>query len=546
MSESGFMRGQPGEAGQSDVIRFLSSMTAYTGIDAGAQIESMPACCDQAVATGVETISTHSARLFLTGRHVFKIKRAVTYSYLDMSSLETRRRLCQREVELNSVLLPDIYLGVVAICRRADGSLQLGGEGKPVEWAVHMRRFDESLVLDNIARRGALDTRLAGMMGRSIAEFHAGLQSEPVGDGCDRIREVVIELVHELNLLQGQFDRDRLDSFSRYGMQELESMAHRLDSRACDGFVRRCHGDLHLRNLVLHEGVPTPFDALEFDERMSTTDVLYDLAFVIMDLHYRQLSRQANSTLNQYLLYSTEGMIDGLSLLPLFLFCRAGIKAMTSAQRASLEESASRNSGRDAVDYLDLALSYLNKTPPVLVAIGGLSGTGKSTVSAELASELPGVSGAVLLRSDSERKRSMGINETDSLPDDHYTEEASRVNYRLLLRKAERALKAGQSVVVDAVFVDAGQRLGIEQCAREQGVVFMGVWLHAPVDVLRQRVASRVGDASDATISVIDKQLKTDTRTVSWCQVEATGARESVYEQVRDAVNRQRDERKAH
>ncbi len=514
------------EREQQRVVDFLSSAKAYPTPEAKS-VDS-----DTARPDSPSKISTHCAHIFLFDHYVYKIKRAVKYSYLDLSTLAARHAMCLRELALNHPVLPDIYLDVVPITQEEDGSLRINGAGQAIEWAVHMKRFSEQLVLDNLASQNQLDNVIAANMGRSVAEYHAALPVATVSDGHARIKEVVHELIHELDKYETIFSRARLDKFTQSGLKELLSCESLLNERALAGFIRRCHGDLHLRNMILYDGVPTPFDALEFDERMATTDILYDVAFLLMDLNHRGLTTQANIAFNQYILHSPEQNIKGLRLLPLFMFCRAGIRAMTTAQAFQPDENSPAGCSDEACDYLDLALKYLNQSTPLLVAVGGVSGTGKSTQATLLAPTLGIPPGALLLRSDVERKHSLGFEATATLPDSHYTSHSSSSNYAFLLTKAEIALEAGISVIVDAVFLDEHQRLAIEALARKKGVRFAGLWLYAPYTLLENRVLNRRDDASDATVQVLNRQLEEDCGDVHWVRIPSDGSKEQVKERV--------------
>jgi aminoglycoside phosphotransferase family enzyme/adenylate kinase family enzyme len=485
----------------------------------------------------VEVIHTHCAHLFLVGDDVYKIKRAISFSYLDMSSLESRYHLCKRELELNQKTLPDIYLDLVSICEADNGSLELNGSGEPVEWAIHMRRFNETSVLDHMATNGQLEIDIAASLGSSIAEYHSGLQALDVNDGHARIHEVVKELVQELGLLDHVFSKSEIEGFRTATSIELERCMELMDERARAGFIRRCHGDLHLRNLIMHKGVPTPFDALEFDERMATTDVLYDLAFLLMDLCHRDLTEQSNAVLNHYFLHSKISQLQGLSLLPIFLACRACIRAMTTAQaiKADLEHQFELRS--EAISYLQSSRQFLKRQAPVLIAIGGLSGTGKSTLSQKLASSVVKAPGALLLHSDAERKVAEGVDEKACLPDERYTKEASNENYNRLRQKTSIALAADWPVIVDAVFLRYKERFLIEQCADEYGCRFVGIWLTADTKTLQQRIAARVNDISDATVAVLDLQLLQDQGPMTWQTLNTHCSRASVFEQASKIVS---------
>lgn len=504
------------EACQEAVVQFLCSPESY------AHMTDFSGPVSSSAASVVKHISTHCAHVFLVDQQVYKIKRAIAYSYLDMSTLESRCMYCKRELELNKPLLPDIYQRIVPITRESGGELRIDGAGEIVEWAVQMKRFCENEVLDNLAKNDHLGDRIAALAGKSVADYHATLASLALNDGFERIEEVVVELNKELSGLGSVFSESQLNRFRQMGQTELKACKNLLNTRATSGFVRRCHGDLHLRNLVMHDGIPMPFDALEFDERMATTDVLYDLAFLLMDLDHRALTRQSNIAFNQYLLHSDERNLIALRLLPLFLFCRAGIRAMTTAQVSLLDAQNSSTHANEATQYLKLALTYLEPAPPRLFAIGGYSGSGKSTLSVRLASVLRSAPGAVLIRSDAERKAGQGVDEYTTLPDSHYTADASRHNYSLMAEKVALALDAGYSVLVDAVFLEQAQRKAIEDIASSKSIPFAGVWLDVPVHVLESRIVSRGNDASDATVSVLKRQLMADPGDIDWHRVDAS------------------------
>ncbi len=496
-----------------DVVDFLSSPAAFGD---GSRT--------------IDVITTHGAVVFLGDRDVYKIKQPVAYEYMDFSTLERRRQVCEREIALNRPFAPSIYLDVKAITREGDGELAIDGQGEIVEWAVHMRRFDEGHVLENLARSGGFDAALADRLGETLAGYHAALAVERTGDGALRIKEIIDELGRAFDDLGTVFPAERVDAFDRGCAAVFAASAAHLDMRAARGFVRRCHGDLHLRNLVLIDGVPTPFDALEFDERLGTTDVLYDLAFLIMDMLHLDMRGAANRVFNRYVRAGWElAAPEGFSVMPLFLALRAGIRAMVSAQTALRDPDHTAASNAEARRYLDQAVAFLNRQDAVLVAVGGLSGTGKSTLAADLAPVLGTAPGAVLLRSDLERKQMFDVPDLERLPAETYTREASDRVYARLIEKASIALAQGQAVILDAVFSTPGERCAAQQLAEQAGVRFQGLWLDAPTAVLRERVAGRHGDASDAGVAVVDLQAAhfdrlTAGETDAWGMVDASGS----------------------
>jgi hypothetical protein len=314
----------------------------------------------------------------------------------------------------------------------------------------------------------------------------------------------------------------------------LHRLGPLLNLRSDSGLVRRCHGDMHCANIVVLDGRPVLFDAIEFSERIATIDVLYDLAFLIMDLLRHGQSRAANIVLNRYLhLRRAEEDLSGLEALPLFLATRAGVRALVTADLVhELSVTASAMHRNTALDYFRAAISFLKPQAPQLVCIGGLSGTGKSTLAATLAPSVGPPPGALHIRSDVERKVLAGAPETVRLTPEHYSQAASMHVYEAILARAEQALAAGRSVVLDAVFAHESERRAAECLARQRGAGFRGLWLEAHPETLKARVASRANDASDATADIIDAQLRYDLGKVDWTRIDASGGRAEVHARV--------------
>ena len=458
----------------------------------------------------VARIDTHGAVVFLAGPDVYKVKRAVRFPFMDFSTLERRRAACAAEIEVNRESAPGLYLGVVPITR--DGAaLRLGGGGEIVEWAVHMRRFDETTTLDRLAANGKLGAALVDRLAIVVADLHRRAPPRDGAPATGSLRRVLSDTVDELGQT-GLFPQT-----GRFGAAlaaAFDAAAPLLERRAAAGQVRRCHGDLHLGNLALIDGVPVPFDAIEFDEAFATSDILYDLAFLLMDLCERGLRADANRLLNRYLAASDDArlQIEGLAALPACMSLRAAIRAKIMAAQHRPEA---------ALTYFAAAARFLEAVPPRLVAVGGLSGTGKSTLAAALAPQLGRPPGAVHLRSDVERKRRFAVTETTALPAAAYRPEVTAEVYARLYDLAGAALRAGQAAVVDAVFQRADERAAIEAVAADAGVGFAGLWLEAPLAVLQQRVSERRGDASDATAEVVAAQAARDSGAVAWHRLDA-------------------------
>ena len=322
-------------------------------------------------------------------------------------------------------------------------------------------------------------------------------------------------------------EQNQVDEFDRQAKQHFGCVKDRLRKRGLRGFVRRCHGDLHMENIVVLEGNPVLFDALEFSERFATIDVLYDLAFLIMDLEAHGLRREANQVLNRYI-FGDVSNLSGLQAMPLFLGCRAGIRAMVAISRYEQASTArAKEAAKAELDkYFEFALRYLKTAPPALICVGGLSGTGKTSVSRQLAPTLGNAPGALHLRSDIERKLFFGVSETHRLEERCYTKQVTEIIYRRLLHKAQIALLSGTSVVVDAVFLSEKERNQFERMAKNTGLKFHGFWLEANSEAMMRRVDARTNDASDADANVVRKQLGQSSGTVQWHRIGADGTLE--------------------
>ena len=328
---------------------------------------------------------------------------------------------------------------------------------------------------------------------------------------------------------------DEITALSREALLRIRPL---LLARGELGFVRRGHGDLHLGNIVMIKGRPVLFDAIEFDPIVAAGDVLYDLAFLLMDLMERDLKDAANLVFNRYLSEAGRSEnFDALAALPLFLSLRAAIRAKVTAARLEMVPPAdARRVGDTAQAYFRYALDVLKPPRPVLVAIGGLSGTGKSILARDLASALVPAPGAVVLRSDVERKYLFGAGETDRLPETAYTTDVTTRVYASIAEKAHRVISAGHSAVVDAVYADTNERSAIAAIAAPRNIEFHGLFLTADLATRLSRVAARVGDASDADVAVARQQERYDLSDLSWTQIDASGSLAQTLGRARDAL----------
>ncbi len=479
--------------GQQDVVRFLRD--------------------GQVLGGPVEHIRTHISHLFLSGDRAWKLKQAIRLNFLDFSTPGLRRAACEREVRLNRRTAPGLYLGTVPVTW--DGrTLALGGAGEAVDWLVEMRRFDQSTLFSRLAARGALTRPLAAGLAEQVIRFHEAAERRPDMGGAATIRRNARDVADNLRALPASvLPWADVEDWARRIDDALAGNAALLDARRDGGMVRLCHGDMHLANICLVDGVPTLFDCIEFNDEIACIDVLFDLAFLLMDLLAHGLPGPANLILSRYL--SAARDFPGLACMPAFLSLRAAIRGMAVGMAAD-EDRADEDKAVSARRYLALALAALEPPAPRLVAIGGLSGTGKSTLAAALACGLAPGAGAVVVSSDVIRKRLMGAVPEQPLPEAAYAEAVSARVYERLFEDVASALAAGQAVIADATFTRPGGRDGLRGLARAAGAPFHGLWLEAPPDVLHGRVAARRGDPSDADVHVLGRQLQLDVGPVDW------------------------------
>lgn len=469
----------------------------------------------------VERIETHGAMIFMSGDRVLKMKRAVGFDWMDFSSVGKRAEACAGEVALNRRAAPDLYLGVRWVTRRTDGGLAFDGPGEKLEPVIEMRRFSQEALFDRMAEAGRLDIPLVERLADAVAAFHAGAEVRRERGGEATYRDVIRIAYKQFGSFGGFLDPALIDAMRERQSAELARVAPLIEARREAGFVRHCHGDLHLRNIVLLDDRPVLFDGIEFNADFVETDVLYDLAFLVMDLLHRDLRPHANVVLSRYLAHT--GDMQGLRLLPLFLSCRAAIRGHVAALASGKldDPSAAERQRSDAAAYLDLALAALATPQARLFAVGGLSGSGKSTVARALAPGLDVAPGAVVLRSDEIRKCLFGLAPTDRLGPEGYTAEVGARVYETLRRRAAEALAAGRSVVVDAVHAREDERTALEAVAQAAGVPFEGVWLEAPAAEMAGRIERRRGDASEADRGVLEAQLGYDLGRIGWRRVQS-------------------------
>lgn len=475
----------------------------------------------------VEVMETHISRIFLVADRAFKMKRAVKLPYVDFSTPELRVAACEKERQLNARTTPELYLGVRRIYRDAGGRLSFEGPGEAVDAVVEMKRFDQSALFDRMAMEGELTPALMTDVARMVAAFHGSAPVVEEGGAANICG--VLDINRAGFATSTVFSDEEQAAIDHLFRQRLEDIAPHLDRRAKTGKIRLCHGDLHLRNLCLLDGKPRLFDCIDFNDRIATVDILYDLAFLVMDLWHRGLKDHANLVANRYC--DAAGEEEGFALLPFFTALRAAVRAHVSATQAE-EAGGDERLAAAARSYYDLAMQTLEDAVPRLVAIGGFSGSGKSTVADGLAAHLGAPPGARLIESDRVRKALHGVSPETRLDASAYSPEMSARVYAEMASRAGTVLQAGASVVADAVHDRAERRAAIERAALEANAPLTGIWLDAPEDVLRARVAARPSGQSDATPDVLEKQLAKGAGELTWQVVDASRPVDAVIDEI--------------
>jgi uncharacterized protein len=467
-------------------------------------------------ALGLPILETHISYVLLTGEFAYKIKKAVNLEFLDFTTLEARRFFCGEELRLNRRLAPSIYLDVVPISGTVDAPV-LGGSGPALEYAVRMTQFDEEGLLSRVIARDELTATRVDALAAVVASFHATTPRAgadlPYG-GLEAVMESARQNFSQLSpVVTDPGDRSKLEQLRDWTEREGATRAAAFVGRRADGFVRECHGDLHLGNIAIVDGQITLFDCIEFNAAMRWIDVMSDVAFLVMDLRDRNRLDLAGRFLSAYL--ESTGDYSGLQVLLFYVTYRAVVRAKIAALR--MDQTTSPDQRRDLSGecrtYLDLAVRGTQSVAPTVVITHGVTGSGKTTRAEALVESL----GAIRIRSDVERKRRLGLDpmaRTNSpIGGGLYTADADRQTYAHLAALTRTVVECGYTVVVDAAFLKRWQRDLLRDFAASRGLRFVIADCSAPPAALRERVMRRTErghDASEATLAVLEHQLATE------------------------------------
>lgn len=468
-------------------------------------------------------MQTHISWIILTGPFAYKIKKAVDLGFLDFSTLEKRRFFCEEELRLNRRFSPDLYLEVVPVTGTVK-TPRIGGEGEVLDYAVKMREFPQTALLSYLAARNALDTAHIDQIATSLADFHRRAESVNTHrkslqfETFDPIARPVRENFNQLRQFSSvsRKSRQKLQLLEQWSEEHLEKLKPAFAERQADGFIRECHGDLHLGNITIIDGVIQFFDCIEFSPAFRWIDTFSELAFLLMDLEDYSYHRLAGRLLNRYL--ETTGDYNGLPLLSFYKVYRAMVRVKVNAIRLGQNNLATgeRESAQTAFHrYLCRAEENTEKKAPFLAIMHGVSGTGKSTVSGRLAEEY----GAIRLRSDVERKRLHGLADSDKsgskMNAGIYSADATDKTYVTLAEISEHGLKAGYPVIVDATFLSRMKRHDFMAIANRHQIPFIIIDCRASESTLIARLKKRkklTGEASEADIAVMRDQLENQNR----------------------------------
>ncbi|MBR1778331.1 MAG: AAA family ATPase [Alphaproteobacteria bacterium] len=483
---------------------------------------------------------TNISDVFLTGEKAYKLKRGVKYPYVDYSTPEKRLAACRRELEICERFAPGLCFGVEEVVSDKKGRIFLRSacsdeKAEVVDYVLVMQEFEENMLFENMVDRGDLDRFEMMDTAEKIFDLHQKAEVIMSRNPVDIIRGRIYENNAMIRcFVPDIFDEEDVDALEAEQLEALESYRELLLKRQADGKIRWCHGDLTLRNLAMWNGQVIPFNPIEFYDDLTQIDTMYDFAFLLVEMESKGQRRLASILFNHYMALSQDW--EGVPVLPLFLSCRAAVNAYVFAQRSSeiKDKHESMLMANRAFEQLVIAKRFLERQKPVLVACGGLSGSGKSRIARESAPFIGNPPGAVIVRDDVLRKNMLNAGLEENLDTAEYAPEMEDKVFKEVCAKCRYILSSGQSVMADALFHKPEQRRAIEALAREMNVDFKGLWVDAPLEVRIDRVTQRKRNPSDVkTEEELRKQLDIDVGPITWEQIDTSGDRMATLTRVR-------------
>ncbi len=507
---------------QAETIKLLSNPKTY-----GDKVHSIDIC------------QSHIAILFLVGQNVYKLKRAVQYPNIDFSTPEKRKLACVNEMRRSAIYAPNLIMGTKSIRRLKNGRIKIGGKtGEEIDTLLVLKRIPKKSLLNYMLPSEKFDRFEAMDLAEKLAELHTKAKIYHTKFGVETLRQTILENESVLSCFTSNlFDREKLNQLTQKSLESLQKNTALITFRQKTGRVRKCHGDLLLSNIAFDKKEFLFFSPIEYDNNKECIDTLYDLAYLMMDMEAHGLRRLCNIMFNHYMAYTND--IEGYPLLPLYQSIRAAYRASVFARLSNLVEGKEKERVIAlAHKYFDLACSFMTEHKPILIACGGLSGSGKSRVAREIGGQINPPPGAVILRDDIIKKQITGIAPHQRFDKSYDTPVFEKLVYNVLRQHAQTALSVGSCVIVDALFYSQAERKAIEKLAQKMQIPFYGFWMDAPLCVRAERVKTRKRNPSDIRKDwELESQLNLRTGPISWHKIMTDGPKEETVKKVMDILN---------
>ena len=488
----------------------------------------------------VEMRQSHIAILFLAGDYAFKLKRAVLMPGIDFSTPQKRRIACVHEMRRSTIYAPHLVIGIKSVRQHPNGRISIGGKaGIEIDTLLIMRRLKDEDILSTQSPGTTFDRFEVMDLAEQLADLHCKAKLFRTKWNFEDIQKVIVENESVLSCFcPNIFKRKPLRILTQKSLSVLTQNKRLVSLRQKSGHVRKCHGDLLLSNIAFDKGKYLFFSPIEYDDSLDCIDTLYDLSYLLMDMEVRGMRRLSNMLFNHYLAYTND--MTGYPLLPLYQSMRAATRAGVCAKKSLLLTGHDKETAiQNARKYFNLACHFLISNHPVLIACGGLSGSGKSRIAREIGGKMNPAPGAVILRDDIVKKQMRGCALDQHLDDTPDSPAYEQVVYDLLRQQARTALSIGSCVIVDALFYNQSEREAIEKLAQEMNIPFIGIWVDAPIDVRTERVMTRKRNPSDIrNRTELEQQLHLEIGTMTWEQINSDCPREKTIQTALDILKK--------